>query len=376
LFGKSDDGQSADGDETTPEQSSAEAAQPAPDQAPVAAGPAPVASPASFDADVNLNIRKTRVAHLEIGPSSLGLAFRDGILNATLGGMELYDGHASGKLVLDAAKPVPSFTGDFQLDGVQAKTLLSDAAQFSLLEGHTKLTLQISGAGSNAEAIKSSLMGQGSLAVSDGAIEGVDITEMISQLGAGEIPNLRQGPGAKTAFNDLGGTFTITNGIAQTNNLQITSPLLKVAASGTVDLTQSTIDMVANPEIVAGPSGQGGANDLAGLSVPVRIQGPLDRPTIKPELKGISAEQAGKAVNKIGEALQKKFKGKPMGEAIGRFLGKVQIGPHGDDDGAAEPRSNRKRSKKDDSNPPPSANDSEQGDNAEPEDPDIDSILR
>ncbi len=376
LFGKSDDGQSAGGDETTPEQSSAEAAQPAPDQAPVAAGPAPVASPASFDADVNLNIRKTRVAHLEIGPSSLGLAFRDGILNATLGGMELYDGHASGKLVLDAAKPVPSFTGDFQLDGVQAKPLLSDAAQISLLEGHTKLTLQISGAGSSAEAIKSSLMGQGSLAVSDGAIEGVDITEMISQLGAGEIPNLRQGPGAKTAFNDLGGTFTITNGIAQIDNLQITSPLLKVAASGTVDLTQSTIDMVANPEIVAGPSGQGGANDLAGLSVPVRIEGPLDRPTIKPELKGISAEQAGKAVNKIGEALQKKFKGKPVGEAIGRFLGKVQIGPNGDDDDAAQPRGNRKRSKKDDSNPPPSANDSEQGDNAEPDDPDIDSILR
>lgn len=371
MFGKSDEGQSAAGDETTPEQSSTEAPQSAPDQAPVAGGPAPVASPASFDADVNLNIRKTRVAHLDIGPSSLGLAFRDGILNATLGGMELYDGHASGKLALDAAKPVPSFTGDFQLEGVQAKPLLSDAAQISLLEGHAKLTLQISGAGSNSEAIKSSLTGQGSLAVSDGAIEGIDITEMISKLGAGEIPNLRQGPGAKTTFNDLGGSFTITNGIAETNNLQMTSPLLKVAALGSVDLTQSTIDMVANPEIVAGPSGQGGANDLAGLSVPIRIEGPLDRPTIKPELKGISAEQAGKAVNKIGEALQKKFKGKPMGEAIGRFLGKVQIGPHGDDDGAAQ--GNRKRSKKNDS-PPPSADDSEQGDSAE--DPDLESILR
>ena len=85
---------------------------------PVAPAAAPVASPASFDADVNLNVRKTRVAHLELGPSSLGLAFRDGVLNATLGGMELYDGHATGKLVLDAAKPVPAFTGDFRLDGV------------------------------------------------------------------------------------------------------------------------------------------------------------------------------------------------------------------------------------------------------------------
>ena len=66
--------------------------------------------------------------------------------------MELYDGHASGKLVLDAAKPVPAFTGDFRLDGVEAKTLLSDAAQFSMLSGRTKLALHLSGTGSNSDA--------------------------------------------------------------------------------------------------------------------------------------------------------------------------------------------------------------------------------
>jgi AsmA protein len=350
--------------------------QPPADPAPTAPAPARTPSAASFDADVNLNVRKTRVAHLEIGPSSLGLAFRDGVLNATLGGMELYDGHASGKLVLDAAKPVPAFTGDFQLDGVQAKPLLSDAAQFSLLEGHTQLTLQISGAGDTAEAIKSSLTGQGSLAVSDGAIEGVNLTEIISQIGAGEMPDLRQGPGAKTAFTDLGGSFTIANGIAETSNLQVSSPLLKVAAAGTVDLTQSTINMLANPELVAGPAGQYGANDLAGISVPVRIEGPLDRPTIRPELKGMFAnpDKAGKTVRQIGEALQKKFKGKPVGEAIGRFLGNVQIGPKGDDD-AAEPQSNRKRSRRPDPSPGPSADDSEQGDSGTG-DPELDSILR
>jgi AsmA protein len=364
--------------EAAPDTSSAQPAQPTQptqDAAPGAAVPAPAASPASFDADVNLNVRKTRVAHLEIGPSSLGLAFRDGVLNATLGGMELYDGHASGKLVLDAAKPAPAFTGDFLLDGVQAKPLLSDAAQFSLLEGRTKLSLQISGAGATAEAIKSSLSGQGSIAVSDGAIEGVDLTEMIGKIGAGEMPELRQGPGAKTAFTDLGGSFTINNGIAETSNLQVTSPLLKVAAAGTVDLTQSTINMLANPEIVGGPEGQGGA--LAGLTVPIRIEGPLDRPTIRPELKGMFANpgKAGKTVRQIGEALQKKFKGKPVGEALGRFLGNVQIGPEGEGD-AAEPQSNRKRSKKQAPPAAPEANDSEQGDNAEPEDPDLGSILR
>ncbi len=351
------------------------------DTPPVAPAPAPVASPAAFDADVNLNVRKTRVGHLELGPSSLGLAFRDGVLNATLGGMELYDGHAAGKFVFDASKPVPEFTGDVRLEGVQAKTLLSDAAQFSMLEGHTKLALQIAGRGTNSEEIKSSLQGQGSLAVSDGAIDGINLTEMISQIGEGQIPEMLQGPGNKTAFSDLGGAFTIKNGIAETSNLQMTSPLLKVAAAGSVDLTQSTINMLATPEIAAGPEGKGGANALAGISVPVRIEGPLDRPSIRPEVKGMFAnpEKAQKSINQIGEALQKKFKGKPVGEAIGRFLGNVQIGPrNGKDSGDVEPQANKQRSgKKDNSQAQPAPEGADQqGDSDETGDPDLDRILR
>ena len=327
-------------------------------------------------------MRKTRVAHLELGASSLGLVFRDGVLNATLGGMDLYDGHATGKFVFDASKPVPEFTGDVRLDGVQTKTLLSDAAQFSMLEGRTKLALQIAGSGTNSDEIKSSLQGQGSLAVSDGAIDGINLTEMISQLGEGQIPEMLQGPGNKTAFSDLGGAFTIKNGIAETSNLQMTSPLLKVAAAGSVDLTQSTINMLATPEIAAGPEGKGGANALAGLSVPVRIEGPLDRPTIRPEIKGMFAnpEKAGKTINQIGEALQKKFKGKPVGEAIGRFLGNVQIGPrNGAGSADVEPQTNKQRSDKKDSpqgQPAPEAGAAEQGDSDETGDPDLDRILR
>ena len=374
-------GPAAGAGETSPKSTAPEApaaeSQP-PDAAPVAPPPEKLAEPAAFDADVNLNVRKTRVAHLDLGPASVGLAFRDGVLNATLGGLELYDGHAAGKFVLDAAKPVPAFTGDFRLDGVQAKTLLSDAAQFSLLEGRTKFALQIEGSGSNAEEIKASLQGQGSLAVSDGAIEGIDLTQMISQIGEGQVPELRQGPGSKTTFSDLGGSFTIKNGIAETSDLTMTSPLLKVEAAGTVDLTHSTINMLANPEIAAGPKGTGGANDLAGLSLPVRIEGPLDRPTISPEIKSMFAdpEKAGKTINQIGNALQKKFKGKPVGEAIGRFLGNVQIGPRGEgEQGGAEPQTNGQRPGNK-AAPAPDTGASEQDNSEEPEDPDLERILR
>jgi AsmA protein len=284
-------------------------------------------SPAAFDANVNLNVRQTRIGHLDIGPSSLGLAFHDGVMNATLGGMELYDGHASGKLTIDASKPIPTFDGDFRLEGVQAKPLLTDAAQFSMIDGSTKLALQISGDGEDVNKIKSSLRGQGSVVVSDGSIEGIDITAFISALGQGDF-DLRQGPDAKTTFSDLGGSFVISDGVAETHNLKMVSPLLKVSAEGTVDIARSSLDILAHPKIIEGPEGKSGANDLAGLTVPVRIEGPLEDPRIAPEIGSVLAnpEGASKTVNKIGEALQKKFKGKPVGEAIGRFLGNVQIG--------------------------------------------------
>ncbi len=328
--------------------------------------PAPAASPAAqFDADINLNVRKSRIGHLDIGPSSLGVTFRDGVMNARLGGMELYGGRASGTLVVDASNPVPTFDGDFRLDGVQAQPLLTDAAQFHMIAGRTKLNLSLSGEGEDPQAIKTSLKGDGSFVVSDGVIEGIDITAFISALGEGNF-DLRQGPGAKTAFSALGGSFTISDGIAETQNLKMTSPLLRVTAEGTVDIARGNIDVLANPEVIAGPEGRGGANDLAGLTVPVRVEGPLADPRIQPQIGSVFANptSASKAVNKIGQALQKKFKGRPVGEAIGRFLGGVQIGGNGNGP--------RKRPQ----TLGPAGAYSGQGDAEDPIDPELEDILR
>ena len=119
------------------------------------------------------------------------------------------------------------------LDGVQAKTAACPMPRSSACsKAAPSSRLQIAGAGANAEEIKSSLHGQGSIAVSDGAIEGINLTEMISQIGAGEIPEMRQGPGAKTAFTDLGGSFTIKNGIAETEQSPDDQPAAQSGGGG------------------------------------------------------------------------------------------------------------------------------------------------
>lgn len=346
-------------------------------------------APAAFDADVNVNVLQTKVARLTIGPSSLGLTLHDGVLDAKLGGMQLYDGQGTGTFTFDGAKAVPSFAGNFVLDGVSAKPLLDAAAGFNLLSGRAKIELKLSGDGSTSEEIKHSLAGHGSIAISDGSIEGINLTELIAGMGAGQMPNLEQGPGAKTAFSALGGSFSIASGVAETHDLEMTSPLLQVTGRGTVDMVTGSIDFLTQPQIVAGPEGKGGANDLAGMTIPVRIEGPFAHPTFKPEIKGMfaSPEQTSKTVKQIGDVIQKKFKGKPVGEAIGRMLGSVRIGkdrgdaegngPGGGDGGGAEPPAGGRPSPQAEKATPPANSDeapSQKSD--EPEDPDLNNILR
>ena len=284
--------------------------------------------PAAFDADVNVNVSQTKVARMTIGPSSLGLSLRDGVLDANLSDMQIYDGQGNGKFTLDASKPVPAFTSHVVLDNVSLQPLLAGAAGFKLLAGRAKVELELNGSGRTGEEIKHSLSGNSTIAITDGAIEGINLTELIAGIGAGKMPELDQGPGAKTTFSDLGGTFTIASGVAESHDLEMTAPLLEVTARGTVDVVTGSVDFLTQPEIVAGPEGKGGANALAGLSVPVRIEGPFANPTFRPEIKGLfsSPEQTSKTVNQIGEMLQKNLKGKPVGEAIGRMLGNIRIG--------------------------------------------------
>jgi hypothetical protein len=84
-------------------------------------------------------------------------------------------------------------------------------------------------------------------------------------------------------------------------------------------------------------------------------------------------ETAGRTVNQIGDVLQKTFKGKPVGETLGRFLGNVQIGG----EGAERPRSGAAGRAQRQPQPQPAApSETEQGDSGEEEDPDLEEILR
>jgi AsmA protein len=79
------------------------------------------------------------------------------------------------------------------------------------------------------------------------------------------------------------------------------------------------------PKLVAEPKGQGGTATLAGIEVPVRIQGAWEKPKFAPDFKGL-LKDPDKAVETIKE-LGKQFKGKDAKEVLKDIFGGGNTAP-------------------------------------------------
>jgi len=100
------------------------------------------------------------------------------------------------------------------------------------------------------------------------------------------------------------------------------SPLLRLSGSGNTDLGRRQLDMILRPKLVASLAGQGGQANLGGIEVPVRINGPWDKPKITPDLAGaLSNRNTVNNVVKGVKKLREQFKGKDAGEIVRGLLG-------------------------------------------------------
>jgi AsmA protein len=162
-----------------------------------------------------------------------------------------------------------------------------DAADFQRLEGHGSVSLDLSAYGDSQRAIVSALGGKANLEFTDGAIRGVNIAQMMRNLGTGIVDGWQGGEGEKTDFASLGASFTVAKGNATTTDLHLVGPLVRMSGAGTVNLPAKQLNFRVDPQLVASLEGQGGKNDVSGLGVPVMIVGPWAKPKIYPDIKGI-----------------------------------------------------------------------------------------
>ena len=198
--------------------------------------------------------------------------------------------------------------------GVNVNALLKDVAGKDLLEGTGRVTADVTTRGASLGALRSNLAGTAALQLRDGAVKGVNLARSMRQAKAAlsmkqdAVTKARETE--KTDFSELNATARIANGVAQSDDLDVKSPFLRIGGAGRFDIGRGNIDYTARASVIAAAAGQdaGELAALRGVTVPVRLTGPFEAIDWKIQWSGVAAAAAeNRLKDKLSEKLGAKL---------------------------------------------------------------------
>jgi AsmA protein len=292
---------------------------PAAGGAPAKEEPIDLAALKGLNATGSLRIGALKVQNIKSSNVRVDLKAKDGRVDLNPVSANLYQGTLNGSASVNAAG-TPSVATRQNLNGVNIAPLLKDAVNFENLEGRGNIALDVTTQGATVGIMKKALNGTASVNLADGAYRGINIGETIrsakSALGTLKGKPQPQTQAANTAqktdFTEMKASFQIRNGVAHNEDLTMKSPLLRLAGAGDIDIGNDAINYLAKATVVGTSKGQGGAEtyQLKGVTVPVKLTGPLGAPKYEIDYGALAAEAAKQEVEKkAGELLQRKLPG-------------------------------------------------------------------
>ncbi|MEH8199280.1 AsmA family protein [Aeromonas allosaccharophila] len=243
------------------------------------------------DLDGRLQLGSLRLKGLELGSVDLQVARTKGLLTLKQFSATVAGGQVKANGVLDARQQPATYKVHKQVTGVNIRPLLQTLAQSDLLEGKGDLDVQVQGRGLSALALRNGMQGKVTLKLSDGALHGINLPEMIREAratltgkGAEQVKEAR-----KTDFSALTASFQIADGIARSNDIQLFAPALRVKGEGQTALVPESLDFLFLTSIVESSKGQGGkdVDELKEITIPVRIGGHWQAPSYQLDVKAL-----------------------------------------------------------------------------------------
>ena len=237
----------------------------------------------------------------------------------------LYDGTLAGSFSADATGN--RIVARETLTNVNINPLLRDLADKDLLEGRGNLALDITTGGASVAAMKRALGGSARVALRDGAVKGINIGKTLREYkaitGATEGAARKAISSEKTDFTEMSASFRIANGVAHNEDLSAKSPLLRLGGSGDIDIAGNSIDYLLKATVVNTATGQQGKElaNLRGVTVPVRLSGPLDAPAYQVDFAAIATGLAKARLDEATKELQQKAQDKVRSQVQDKLKG-------------------------------------------------------
>jgi AsmA protein len=288
-------------------------AKPSPSSGPKAKVDVPVDLSAleGVNADGKLAIGQLQLMGLKLAELKAQVRAAGGRAEVTPHSAKLYEGTLQGALTLAAAGNRIALKETMQ--GVAIGPLLKDLMDRDALEGRGDVALDLTAAGPTVNALKKALAGSARIELKDGALKGINLTEVLRKtraaFGSKSAQQASADPAQRTDFSAMSASFAIKNGVARNDDLDVRAPVMRVGGAGDIDIGSSQLNYVAKVSVVATSKGQGGADleHLSGLTIPVKLTGPFDAPKYEIDYRSIAGD-AAKA--KVKEEVKTKIKDK------------------------------------------------------------------
>ncbi len=271
-----------------------------PEAAPATPAPAPphktAAPPAHLIPDTPLPFASLRAvnADLRLTIGSLivrGETWRDTIAVLSLDGgrlrldplrAQLPAGTLDSTITADASKPAPPVSLKLNAPSVGLAPLLAMLGAPPVASGTANLQADLHGAGASAHAIAATLGGTASITMAGGQIN----TDLLQKLAGPALARVNPAAllvhGGSTDLKCLAVRMSAENGQAKLDPIALSSGLISVGGSGTVNLGAETLDLHLRPQ---------GRIGGTGFEVPLTITGSFAEP--RAALNDTGAAQAG-----------------------------------------------------------------------------------
>lgn len=235
----------------------------------------------NLDIQGTVRIDKFKANNVNMQRVTTDFAVNRGVVDLNSFSSKLYQGSIKASAQLDARKSPASYWVKKQIQNVKVQPLLKDAADNDMLEGTGNIDVNVTGKSLTPTGIKKNLLGTIKINFTDGAVNGINIAQII-RVNYAKIKGqkVESTESKKTDFSAMGATMNFSKGVMTTNDLSMSSPLLRIHGQGQVNYINETMDMNLDTSVVGSLEGQGGKSisELTDVTIPVRLFGEWTKP--------------------------------------------------------------------------------------------------
>ena len=273
----------------------------------------------AFNLRGELTLDEARLSGLEFTGVKLGVTARDGNLRMHPITAQLYGGSYEGDVRIDASGDTPVLSVNEKVQGVDLGSLAMAMFDQQNISGDINGTFTLSGRGADLGVVQKSLRGNMAFELVDGAWDGTDVWYQLRRARAvlKKEPVPEPQTPVRTKFSTVRLTGPVRDGVFTNEDLFAELPFMQLTGNGSVDLVAAEIDYALSARVLKKPEFAGDMtadelDDFTEAVIPLRVDGPLAAPSIKPDVEGMLRqeveEKRQEAEDKVKEKLEDKLK--------------------------------------------------------------------